>query len=158
MSKEITTEIRLQKNDVVAFAIHALCRRKTFKIVVAIYSVFLLLILSQVLIFKAGLSSFVEAVCLSVALAVFISCVVYIMAVREFKSNKRLSEAFTCFFDEKSYRIQGESFDMTCSWEKVYGLTETKKYFFVWQSRSSAHIIPKRDLLEEDFEFFRTVR
>ncbi|MDL2215255.1 YcxB family protein, partial [Dysgonomonas sp. OttesenSCG-928-M03] len=57
--------------------------------------------------------------------------------------------------DKKNIQIVGESFNSTLTWDKTYGVTENKTYFFIWQQKNSANIIPKHFLTDEKIDFLR---
>ena len=151
-------KIKLQKEDVIALSFHAFFRRKTLKLLVAIYSILLTLTLILLVSSRIPSSSSTSMIIgMSIFILLFLPCLVYIAAIREFESNKRLNEEVICSFDKEKFHIQGESFNTTCTWNKIYKFSETKKYFFVWQSKNSANIIPKRYMKEEDIECLRAI-
>ena len=153
-SIEIT--VNLEKKDAVALFFHALTKRTMFKIMIA--SVIICLILT---LFTASLSNSAfpyEFVIIMLALVGLLPLLIYYIAGKEYESNQRLRETITYYMDRENIRAKGESFDSTMTWEKTNDLTETKNYFFIWQSKNTANIIPKKYLNTYDISFLHAMR
>jgi hypothetical protein len=74
-------------------------------------------------------------------------------AKKEFSRNKRLHESHVYEISEDSIHIQGGPFDTVFRWEKLHGMTESKKSFFIWLSKSSVQIIPKREMAPAEVDW-----
>lgn len=79
---------------------------------------------------------------------------IYFMAKKNYDSNKMLSEEMEYEFNENSMSVQGETFSSTVNWENCHKVTETKSWFILYQSRSTANFIPK-DSFEDNIEQFK---
>ena len=81
---------------------------------------------------------------------IFVFTTIYYFSIkRAFKSNKRASECIEYQFIEEYLIINGESFTSKLSWDKIYRVTQTKHWIFIWHSRVSANSINKRDIWPE---------
>ena len=68
---------------------------------------------------------------------------IYYGAIRNYNNNNRYKETIQYTFDNERVHIFGESFNSNFTWEKVYGVTETKAWILIWLSRHIPNIIPK---------------
>ena len=53
--------------------------------------------------------------------------------------------------------VKGESFSTESTWDKIYKVTQTKNWVFIWQSRQAANIIPRRDIWEGDLTHLKEI-
>lgn len=79
-------------------------------------------------------------------------------AQKEFKRNKKLQESHTYIINEESIHIKGGPFNTIFQWDKLYNMTESKKSFFIWLSKGSAQIIPKREMTPDEIVRVRDIR
>lgn len=71
-------------------------------------------------------------------------------AHKEFKRNKKLQEGHIYIINEDSIHIKGGSFNTIFQWNKLHNMTESKLCFFIWLSKQSAQIIPKREMTSDE--------
>lgn len=83
--------------------------------------------------------------------------VTYFSSKSAYQSNPRLSEAIVYEFDKEHINVKGESFNSQLTWNKVYRVTETKEWVLIWESSQLAHIVPKRDFRNTDFQLFKEI-
>jgi len=74
----------------------------------------------------------------------------WLVANKNYSSSQRITETIEYQFDKDYLLVKGDSFTSQSTWEKIYKVTETKKFILIWQSRAVANIIPKRDIWEGD--------
>lgn len=60
-------------------------------------------------------------------------------------------------FEDDQLTVKGESFSSQYTWEKVYKVTETKKWIFIWQSRQIANLIKKRDIADVQISILKEI-
>ncbi len=77
------------------------------------------------------------------------------IASKAYHGSKMLQEKITYRIDEKRFDVQGESFNSTTEWEKMYKVQELKEWFLVFQSKTTFNPIPKKDFQFGDIENFR---
>ncbi len=58
--------------------------------------------------------------------------------------DTRINETMVYEFHDDVVKVQGETFDATFTWNKVYKVSETKSWILLWQTKYSAHIILKK--------------
>jgi hypothetical protein len=81
----------------------------------------------------------------------------YFSAVMNFNSNPRLTEPVQYIFSDDNLCIKGESFMTQFTWEKVYKVTQTKNWVFVWQNRLVANPISKQDISPDQILELRAI-
>ncbi len=79
-------------------------------------------------------------------------------AQKEFKKNTRLHEPHSYIITEDSIHIKGGPFNTIFQWDKLHDMTESKRNFFIWLSKGSAQIVPKRDMTPDEIEKVRSIR
>lgn len=150
MNKQIILKFSFTKNDVVALMFHAMSKRPAIRfMIVGIPIIFLLVFLISIINDAPLPHSIWFLFALIVLSPALLPLVSYISIVKEYNSSPVLKEEREYTIDDNAVSIKSPSFDVTLTWDKFYRMTENKKYFFIWQSQSSAHIIPK-SLLDRD--------
>ena len=81
----------------------------------------------------------------------------YFSAMINFNSNQRLTEPTQYIFSDDNLCIKGESFTTQFTWEKVYKVTQTKNWVFVWQNRLVANPISKQDISTDQILELRAI-
>jgi hypothetical protein len=81
----------------------------------------------------------------------------YLMATLNYKSNGRMSEPMEYVFSDDYLSIKGESFTTQFTWEKIYKVTQTNNWLFIWQNRIHANPIPKQSLTSDDIKELKTI-
>jgi len=144
MKKEIKiADFSLSVRDIRAFTVHSMGKRHIFKLLIILYSLFgfclfITAITSQDLGFitqNGGIFTLLTAI-----LLIFL----YVIPIREYKNNKALHEIRSYTIDKETITVNAESFNSVMKWDMMNNISENKKYYFIWQSRNSAHIIPKK--------------
>lgn len=79
-------------------------------------------------------------------------------AQKEFKRNKKLQESHIYEISEESIHIKGGPFNTIFQWDKLYNMTESKNSFFIWLSKTSAQIIPKREMTQNEIKRVQNIR
>ena len=69
---------------------------------------------------------------------------IYSMIWRIYYSSNVLRETLEIELTPEEIRLTGESFYTRIAWEKMYRVSELKKWYLVYQNSLSAIIIPKR--------------
>ncbi|MBF9251753.1 YcxB family protein [Pontibacter sp. 172403-2] len=82
---------------------------------------------------------------------------VYRSARKNFLSHANLQENMTYTFTPEQIIIQGETFNSTTSWDKVYKVQELKGWFLIYQSKQVAHLVPKDTFSPEQIFRFREI-
>jgi hypothetical protein len=77
---------------------------------------------------------------------VSLPAITYFAAKKNYLSNKRMQELVEYKFEKNYLIIQGESFDSQMTWDKIYKVSQTKKWIFIWQSKQSANVIRTSDI------------
>lgn len=89
---------------------------------------------------------------------VIIPCAAYLSALNTYRKKNRLHETHHYAIDNEKIHLKGDSFESNFAWSAINKISETKKYFYIWQSRTDANIIPKRDLGSEQIAFLGSVK
>lgn len=79
-------------------------------------------------------------------------------AQKEFKRNKKLHENHIYEISEESIHIKGGPFNTIFQWDKLHNMTESKKSFFIWLSKNSAQIIPKREMTQDEISRVQRIK
>jgi len=79
-------------------------------------------------------------------------------AQKEFKHNKKLQESHIYEISEESIHIKGGPFNTIFQWERLYNMTESKHCFFIWLSKTSAQIIPKREMTQDEINRVQSIK
>jgi hypothetical protein len=97
-----------------------------------------------------------ELVC-GIIFTVGFPAMTYFNARKNFRVNKRISEAVRYEMDETNIIVTGESFNSTLSWDKIYSVTENKKYVLIWLNPIVASAIPKQNFSVESLANFKEI-
>lgn len=73
----------------------------------------------------------------------------YFAAKKNYATNHRISENIEYIFEEDHLQIKGSSFTTQLTWDKLYKVTETKNWIFIWHTAQTANPIAKKDIWEE---------
>ncbi|MGN6604848.1 MAG: YcxB family protein [Ginsengibacter sp.] len=77
---------------------------------------------------------------------VILPVLLFFTAKKNYASNKRIHEEMEYNFENNFLAIKGESFNSQISWDKIYKVSKTKRWLFIWQTGYVANAIPKSDL------------
>jgi hypothetical protein len=81
----------------------------------------------------------------------------YFSAKRNYKANNRISERITYEFNNEYLEMIGESFHVKLTWNKIYAVTESKKWVLIWQNPHIADVIPKRYFTPGTLKTFQSI-
>jgi hypothetical protein len=81
----------------------------------------------------------------------------YWAARRSFRNNPRLQETILYTIDHEFIELKGESFNSKLTWEKIYKVTETKRWMLIWQTKSLANVLPKKDFDTKSLTQFKSL-
>jgi len=70
-------------------------------------------------------------------------------------NGSKIHEKIIYRIDEKRFDVQGESFNTTTEWEKMYKVQELNEWFLVFPSKIYFNALPKKDFQFGDIENFR---
>ncbi|WP_157097870.1 YcxB family protein [Niabella ginsenosidivorans] len=82
---------------------------------------------------------------------------VYVASKRDFKNNRRMHEQVEYVFDDQNLVINGESFNMTMTWDKIFRVTKTKRWILFWQTRNMASLVPLKDISAGDMLLLKKI-
>lgn len=82
---------------------------------------------------------------------------IYKSSKKNFETNKRIQEEIEYNFTNEKIIVKGESFNLEHEWNKITRIKELKDCFLIYQSKTSADIIPKRNLLESEIQELRNI-
>jgi hypothetical protein len=102
-------------------------------------------------------TSYLPPLVVGLFLTIGLRILIYFAAKRNYESDGRISETIIYEFNNDTFQLTGESFSAKLTWDKVYKLTESKDWVFIWQSKQLAHVIPKRDFKEGEFQQFKNI-
>lgn len=77
-------------------------------------------------------------------LILFWMVMIWWVARKNYRSNKRIQEKLTYTIEADKLLIAGESFKVELSWDKVFRVIKTRKWVLVFQSRQSANLIDRK--------------
>jgi hypothetical protein len=149
---------RLTEKDFINVNFFFLFRKPILKIVFIIMVLNLILGLLSAVIPLTFLGEFtISRIVTPLVVLTFLPAVTYFTAKKNYASNQRLKELIEYKFEKDYLIIQGESFNSQLTWDKVYKVTETKKWILIWQSRQVANIIHKSDVWDGEMIELKTV-
>ena len=96
----------------------------------------------------SSVKDFIAPICIMAALPV----VSAITARRNYATNPRVGEQVEYVFDQDYLKVNGQSYNSQLSWDKIYKVTQSKNWIFIWHNRQMANPISKRDIWEEQQE------
>jgi hypothetical protein len=90
-------------------------------------------------------------------LVIFIPFSVYFNSRKNFSSAGRLKEKMIYEFTNDKIIITGETFKTEMNWSRLYKIQELKNWILIYQSRTSANIIPKDSFGDKLIDFKKLV-
>ncbi|HMG83111.1 MAG TPA: YcxB family protein [Ferruginibacter sp.] len=148
-------ESKLSERDFIKATFVLLYSRLFIKITTALFSFFLI---SGIIaaIFYPTYSTIQELFFL--LLILFVRPVLtYITAKRNYNGSGRSGELIIYTFNADYLSIKGESFNSEFSWDKIYKVSQTKNWVFIWQNKTFANAIPKHDIWEEQIDELKAI-
>lgn len=158
MEEKIKFKSQLIQNDIVAFNIYLLRKRGIFMLIIyGGISLILISLLALLILGKLPENMIFTIVILTICV-IFFPIRIYRSSIKYFKNYERLQEKMTYEINREVISCTGYSFNSILTWDKIYNMTESKKYFFIWQKNNSAYIIPKRFLTNDDVLFLQNIK
>lgn len=111
-------------------------------------AIFILLSTLYSLLFEPQYSSPVQII-LPFAMLVWLPLITYFSAKKNYSTNKRVNEAIEYQFDNDLLSVKGESFAAQFTWDRLYRVSGTRNWLFIWQTKNSANVIPRACITDE---------
>ena len=118
--------------------------------------IFLLLVVIIVTAVALPEASFSQGI-FPVVMLIVIPLMTYLTAKRSYASNKIISESVEYNFENDFLSIKGESFNAQLSWEKMFKITKTKNWVFIWQNKQVANPISRRLISDAEISFLKEI-
>ncbi len=95
---------------------------------------------------------------ITLALMVIVQPIVIHTTIRRvYYSGNHICEDLEIEILPEEIRIQGESFYMEVTWQKMFKIVEKPGWFLIYHNSLSAIIIPKVDLRPDEVNYFRKI-
>ncbi len=150
----MTVTSKLSEKDYINASFVLLYSRTTMKLFTGFVLFFLLVSLLTLFFPVKGAST---SVIMPLLMLIVFPLMTYLGARRNYRANKRAGETVEYHFDESRLIVRGESFSTEASWDKVYRVTKTKNWIFIWQNRQIANPIPRKVWQEKDFAALKEI-
>ncbi|HLK29887.1 MAG TPA: YcxB family protein [Puia sp.] len=125
------------------------------KIVTAIGILFAVVVVYFTIVYPEGVDF---TMYIAPAILIFLPLVSnYFMVRLNYKSNTRMGELMEYIFSDDYLSIKGESFSTQFTWEKIYKVTQTSNWIFIWQNRQNANPIAKKNFTESEITELKTI-
>ena len=154
--EKILVTTQLTFDDFKKLSFHLMYRHFVIKFLTGFGIFFTVLVI--LLYFLNGMEDFnTSGLILGLVFTFMLPIITYRSAKTNYSSNQRVSENMTYEFDDSEISIEGESFNTTLTWDKVFKVSESKDFILIWQSRQTANAIPRRDFSNDKFVKFRQI-
>lgn len=150
-----TTSFRFTEKDFVQANLALLYQKKSMKFLTILLSIFFLIsLLGAILVpeFNSPGQGFIFLV-VSMALPIL----TYFSARKNYRTNQRLTETIEYQFADEYFSVKGDSFSSQVTWNKVFKVTQSKHWIFIWQNRQIANTIPKRIISDTQMTEFKEI-
>ncbi len=151
----MTIKTKLTEGDYINVHFVLLYRKFSTKLLTII--ALSILIVSIIELIAQSQFSYKSQFIVSFGLLSFLPLITYFAAKRNYISNRRISEQMEYSFDNEFLSISGESFISKLTWEKVYKVSKTKNWIFIWQSKQSANIMHRKDFTNSQLEDLKSI-
>jgi YcxB-like protein len=145
---------KLTEKDFIEANFILLYSKKSIIIFTGVFIIFLIISLITFIFIPSV--PFTQVVTLIVLLIAF-PTMTYFAAKKNYVSNQRVSETIDYKFEKDNLLMTGESFNSQLTWDKVYKVTQTKNWIFIWQNKQFANLIPKKDVKEGKIEELKNI-
>lgn len=153
---KIYLNTQLTLDDYIKGSFHLTYSNRVIKISVGV-GIFILLSFLSVL----SINAFTEfpwfQLTIGLYLTIGLPISVYFSAKKNYNKHPRIKESIQYVFDNETFYSKGESFEATLTWDKIYKITESENFIFIWHSQQVANIIPKRYFKEGEFDAFKQI-
>ena len=143
---------KLTEGDIVRFNFYSFYKKWSIRIL----NVIMILWIIAVLIFPSIIKNS-NGLIFPALFLVFLPLSVYWSARKNYKNNKRIFEQIEYVFTEDNFTMTGDSFNATMTWDKVYKVTKTKRWILIWQTSSTANVIPLKDIWDGDVHHLKEI-
>jgi hypothetical protein len=82
---------------------------------------------------------------------------IYTTANRNYSTNLKLQEEIDYEFTPEQLIIKGESFTSELKWSTTFKIEELTHWILIYQSKTTANIIPKKNISEAELEELRFI-
>jgi len=138
---------KLTVNDFIKVNFILLFRRPIFFIVFGIMVISLILGIASALFSSTALGEFsLSRILTPLIVLTILPAMTYFIARKNYTSNKRISEVIEYNFGKDYLTVTGESFKSELTWDKVYRVTQFKKWILIYQSKQIANVIHRCDV------------
>ena len=149
----MTIKTKLTQKDFINVSFFLLLRKRSIKILIGIFFVF---ILSTFISLFSPKTELMQALFPLLFIAA-VPLLIYFGAKRNYASNKRISESIEYKFEKDALIITGESFNSQLSWDKIYKVTKSMNWLLIWQNAQIANVIPKRDVWQSHLDDLKDI-
>lgn len=148
MSDTINLTVQLTRKEYLRFRYYTLYRSMLIKIITIVGIICLINWVVDILFFDKKMS-------LDTMVLVFALIMLYLPLKIYFESkstfyNSPIAENLTYTISNECIHVEGETFDSSFTWDRVYSVEETKYWILIWQTESVANIIPKKYFSSDD--------
>ncbi|SHE50301.1 YcxB family protein [Dysgonomonas macrotermitis] len=152
--EEIKISVKLDEKDVINFVYYGTRRRKSLILLLVVWIIVFIanLYIAVVSSYPFKLEDNIILIILPAIMFAYWGLLIY-SGKSVFKNNPRLKEQLEYRINAETINVKGESFESTLTWDKTFGVTENKASIFIWQTKLTANIIPKRCITPEDKDF-----
>ena len=149
---------KLTEKDFIKVNFIILYSRPLFRIIFIIMAISFILGIVSVIVPKTFVGEFsISRIIIPFFVITFLPAITFFAAKKNYSSNKRIKELIEYKFEKDYLIIKGESFNSQLTWDKLYKVTQTKKWIFIWQSRQTANAIHKSDILDGEMNELKQI-
>ena len=153
---KISFDVKLGAKDIFNFQTQLLLRRS--KIIFLIFGVSYLFLISVLLYsyFSVG-QLYIITTIIVVTLPIFLHLLRWRVAKKTLDENQALSETQHYIFETGKVAIKGQSFETEFQMKILKRISITKKHILLWHTNTTANIVPRRCLTDEQFEQLKEI-
>src|SRR5215210_7787547 len=146
---------RISEKDFVNLTFYLLYRRFFIKFITVV-GILMVLVGIMTMVVSPGLSVASQLIFAFVIL-IIVPFFTFYSAKRNYRFNKRISEAVEYHFNNHNLEINGESFQSHLTYEKLYKASKTKEWILLWQTPQIANAIPRRNFLPHEIQGLKEI-
>jgi len=92
---------------------------------------------------------------LGLSVVVFAPLIIYYQTRQVYKSSKLFHENINYSIDNNSVKMNGVTFESELKWTHFYKIKETKNFFMLYQGKTIANLLDKKNMNNGDINEFR---
>ena len=92
---------------------------------------------------------------LGMSVVFIVPLIMYYQTRQIYKSSKLFHENIIYSLDNNSVRMNGETFDSELKWSHFYKIKETKNFFMLYQGKTIASLLGKKNMNDRDIVEFK---